>query len=80
MSTIVVIKLSVTSRKYFLVFNNGSRARFRSSDLWVMGPVQGRTAHTEICEGIFVELILKLVEITKNGYKDQSSRFIFREL
>ena len=28
MSTIVVIKLSVTSRKYFLVFNNGSRARF----------------------------------------------------
>ena len=34
MSTIVVIKLSVTSRKYFLVFNNGSRVDPHGS-IWI---------------------------------------------
>ena len=34
MSTIVVIKLSVTSRKYFLVINNGSRVDPHGS-IWI---------------------------------------------
>ena len=34
MSTIVVIKLSVTSKKYFLVFNNGSRVDPHGS-IWI---------------------------------------------
>ena len=60
MSTIVVIKLSVTSRKYFLVFNNGSRARFRSSDLWVMGPARFHCAILDsACSSTVCDYILE---------------------